>query len=352
MMREVGSREELRALLIVHGYADFLVQVLRMASLPLTDYLRTMAVLSELSASRVFSSTLCRELFAVVIRRLEAGWREEMAEGSVQLLKSIRRKVEVTTEFGESMLDFFGRFLTQSSRVTSPEYYSISREVMCLLSHFLVFNEDIRALFRSSTPLLDILRNWLRISRALAYAEMPQAYKLLYYAMHCSQPLYLDLCGVGSKRLLEAEHAFERGWKCNLYRVNGSYKEAVLRMDKARKELVCYKHPDGLVKDKYRLALRDLLVIQTYPSEKDHLFLEGNFTRTSNIFQHKPVAAHCLTLMGLNEANYEVRELSIEALTAADLQSIEESARLLVSKWHEEAIEEESRAWQFVNMKH
>lgn len=143
--------------------------------------------------------------------------------GSIILLKSIKQKVEATTEFGENMLDFFGKFLTQSSKVTSPEYYSISREVICLLSYFLIFNDEIRFLFRT-TLVLDILKNWLRISKALAYTEMPQAYKLFYHSIYSSQNLYVDLCGVNSKRLAEAELAFERGWRCNLYRLNGSYK--------------------------------------------------------------------------------------------------------------------------------
>lgn len=174
------------------------------------------------------------------------------------------------------------------------------------MSYFLIFNDEIRFLFRTGL-VLDILRNWLRISKALAYNEMPQAYKLLYHSIYSSHNLYIDLCEVNSKRLVEAEAIFERGWKCNLYRTNGSYKEAVLKVDKLKKEIICFKYPDGVIKDKYRINLKELLIIQTYLNDRDPLFLEGNFTRTSNIFQHKAVATNCITLLGLHEANYEVR---------------------------------------------
>lgn len=66
------------------------------------------------------------------------------------------------------MLEFFGKFLTQSSKVNSFEYYKVSKEVICLLSHFLIFSEDIRFLFRTEL-VVDILKNWVRIARALDY---------------------------------------------------------------------------------------------------------------------------------------------------------------------------------------
>jgi hypothetical protein len=121
------------------------------------------------------------------------------------------------------MLEFFGKFLTQSSKISSFGYYSISREVICLLSYFLVFNEEIQTLFRNGL-VLDILKNWLRIAKALDYEEMPQTYKLFIYAINCGQHLHVDLCKTNSKRLEEAESAFEHGWRCNLYRLNGTYK--------------------------------------------------------------------------------------------------------------------------------
>lgn len=60
----------------------------------------------------------------------------------------------------------------------------MSREVVCLLSFFLVFNEDIRSLFRSRI-VMDILKNWLRIAKAMDYIDMPQTFKLFLYAAYC-----------------------------------------------------------------------------------------------------------------------------------------------------------------------
>ena len=105
------------------------------------------------------------------------------------------------------MLEFFGKFLTQSSKVNSYECYKVSKEVICLLSHFLIFSEDIRFLFRTEL-VVDILKNWVRIARALDYDEMDQVFKLFFYSLYSAHGLYLDLCGVNSKRLTEAEHNF------------------------------------------------------------------------------------------------------------------------------------------------
>ena len=97
-----------------------------------------------------------------------------------------------------------------------------------------------------------------------------------------------------------------------LYRLNGTYKNAILKIDKSKHEIIAFKSPDGVVKDKYRIHLKELLVIRNYQRETDIAYSESVFTRTINIFQHKAPAISCLTLIGLTE-NFEVREISIEA---------------------------------------
>jgi hypothetical protein len=87
-----------------------------------------------------------------------------------------------------------------------------------------------------------------------------------------------------------------------------------LKVDKSKQEIIAYKFPDGVVKDKYRIHFKDLLIIQNYQSEKNILFMESCYTRTLNIFQHKPLPTNCLTFIGLSENNYEVREISIEVI--------------------------------------
>jgi len=106
--------------------------------------------------------------------KLETHWKDEVATASITLLKSIRKSVEVTHEFGAMVLDFFGKFLTQSAKISSAEYYSVSREVVCLL-------------------------------KAMDYTDMPQSYKLFLYAVYCEENLYVDLCDVNSRRVAEAE---------------------------------------------------------------------------------------------------------------------------------------------------
>lgn len=46
MMREVVSKDDLKAVLTVHGYADFLVQILKMENLLIDDYLKMLTTFS------------------------------------------------------------------------------------------------------------------------------------------------------------------------------------------------------------------------------------------------------------------------------------------------------------------
>ncbi len=98
----------------------------------------------------------------------------------------------------------------------------------------------------------------------MSYTEMPQSYKLFHYSVYCEKSLRIDLCDVKSKRISEVEAMFEKGWRCNLYRLNGTYKEAMLKIDKSKVEIVAFKHPDGIIKDKYRIHLKELLIIERY----------------------------------------------------------------------------------------
>jgi hypothetical protein len=92
--------------------------------------------------------------------------------------------------------------------------------------------------------------------------------------------------------------------------LDGSFKEAVLKYDTAKQELIGYKWPDGEIKLKYRLPLKDIMMIYSYPNEKEVVFLESNFTRSSNVFQHKADPALCITVLCLCDGN-DVRETSV-----------------------------------------
>lgn len=56
--------------------------------------------------------------------------------------------------------------------------------------------------------MINILRNWVRIAKALNYNEMGQIFKLFYYATFSNRELYMDLCEINSKRISLAENSF------------------------------------------------------------------------------------------------------------------------------------------------
>jgi hypothetical protein len=48
MMRGIVTKSEVKPMLALHGYADFLVQLMRMQNLPIDEYLRILNTVSEL----------------------------------------------------------------------------------------------------------------------------------------------------------------------------------------------------------------------------------------------------------------------------------------------------------------
>lgn len=79
--------------------------------------------LSELFNNSHLSSKLFKKLVAAVLKKLEACRKDEIALSSITLLKIIKKKVEVTNEFGLIVLWFLGKFLTQSTKVNSHELF-------------------------------------------------------------------------------------------------------------------------------------------------------------------------------------------------------------------------------------
>ena len=52
------------------------------------------------------------------------------------------------------------------------------------------------------------------------------------YSVFSNQTYIYDVCDVNNKKLEEIEKRFEKGWKCNLFRLDGSYKQAAFRFDR------------------------------------------------------------------------------------------------------------------------
>ena len=71
-------------------------------------------------------------------------------------------------------------------------------------------------------------------------------------------------------------------------------------------------------------------MIYSYPNEKDVVFQESNFTRSSNVFQHNANPALCITVMCLCEEN-DVREISVQFENQNDLKEMTQYLRVLIS---------------------
>ena len=88
----------------------------------------------------------------------------------------------------------------------------------------------------------------------------------------------------------------------------------MFKFDRKKQQLVALKHPDGQLKSKYCLPLKNVLFIYRYQSQDDVLLQESRFTRTFNRFQHNVNYQHCVTIFCLIEEKFEVREISVELL--------------------------------------
>ena len=126
--------------------------------------------------------------------------------------------------------------------------------------------------------------------------------------------LYQDEAAILDKKITpnikNVEEIMKNGFECNLFRLNGSYKKAILKLDKNGGELVVFKNPDGIIKDKYRLPVKNILIVYDYMDKTSFLFQESSFNQTINIFQHTVIQENCISIFCLTEKD-EVREISI-----------------------------------------
>ena len=86
-------------------------------------------------------------------------------------------------------------------------------------------------MFRSQV-ILNLLKSWLKIFKSEAEDESAQTFRLWLYSVFSNQTYIYDVCDVNSKKLEEIQKRFEKGWKCNLFRLDGSYKQAAFRFDR------------------------------------------------------------------------------------------------------------------------
>ena len=166
-MKSLNAIEDPDNLLIRHGFVDFMIQILKMKNLQTEDYIAMLVVMKRLQDKSIFPPHLSTKIFEIVIKNLENHWKDQIAVNSIILLKKIKKNVEITTEFSHNMFEFFNKFLTQGSKINTYEYYSISREVICLISYFINFNEDVKSMFRGKV-IIDILKNWLKIFKNIS----------------------------------------------------------------------------------------------------------------------------------------------------------------------------------------
>jgi hypothetical protein len=192
---------------------------------------------------------------------------------------------------------------------------------------------------------MGLLKNWLKMFKGVAEEESNQTFRLWMYSVFSNQTYTMDVCDINPSKLQEIEGRMEKGWKCNLFRLNGSYKQAMFRYDRGQQQLIAYKHPGGDRKTKYCLPLRSILFIYRYQSQDDYLLLESRFTRTLNPFQHDVNFKHCLTIFSLIEEKFEVREISLEMATPQDMEEVYLDLRIVLNKMAEKQKEEEVKYW-------
>jgi len=60
------------------------------------------------------------------------------------------------------------------------------------MSYYINSNDHIKLLFRDKI-IVDILKNWLRVAKALEYKDMPQTYKLCLFSIENQQSLTADI---------------------------------------------------------------------------------------------------------------------------------------------------------------
>ena len=136
-----------------------------------------------------------------MIKNLEHHWKDHLGVKSILLLKSIKKNVEITVEFSHNIFEFFNKFLIQASKANvNFEYYSISREVICLVSYFINFNEELKLMFRTSL-IVDLLKNWLKTFKSMAEDECAQTFRLWLYSVFSNQTFTYDVVNISSKKL-------------------------------------------------------------------------------------------------------------------------------------------------------
>lgn len=202
-----------------------------MKNIQTNDYILLLSILKKLQEKSIFPPHLSTKLFEIVIKKLQNHWNDQLAVRSILLLKKIKKNVEITTEFSHNLYEFFTKFLIQCTKNESYEFYSISREVICLISYYINFNQDIKLLFRNQV-VISLLKNWQKIFKDSAKEESNQTVLLWLYSVFNHQSLFYDVCAINSSKLSDIEARLERGWKCNLFRIDGSYKTAVFRLDR------------------------------------------------------------------------------------------------------------------------
>ena len=82
-----------------------------------------------------------------------------------------------------------------------------------------------------------------------------------------------------------------------MYRVDGSCKSAKIDIDDEY-NLRAYKHPDGELKSKYILGIRQIKDWQFDFSSSPNSWKSSPFTKEKNMFNEKPNMTNCATILG------------------------------------------------------
>ena len=142
---------------------------------------------------------------------------------------------------------------------------------------------------RRSDHVLDFVR---QISEDSKVADLCRE---IYFLVHNPFAALAEIQGEG---LEHHYNLLKAGFKCNLFRMDGSSKRAVVDINEDY-EVRAYKHPNGEVKKKYVIDVRNLKDFQfAYPANEE-LWSSSVFLLDKGLFDLKKVAPQsCCSLMG------------------------------------------------------
>ena len=178
-------------------------------------------------------------------------------------------------------------------------------DALFLMAYHLFRSRPFREVLRKPDDKLQEALN--KLVKEDIYSEMVKAIVFLIY----SPPVQLCLDEVGNKSEVEYYNIMKKGFKCILYRSDGSCKEAKVDIDEEY-SFRAYKYPDGEVKKKYCVNIRHIREFQLEFQKHPELWKRSVFASDKGMFEsHKADQKCCCTIVS-NSKWGEISLISLE----------------------------------------